>query len=183
MRVVHLGARCSDERRRLRSPRRVMPSRRKMCSKTRLTVVVPAPLEPVTAMIGMLLRTSCGSRVQPLAAATNSERVAEQRPRTRSRSDRGDSARCARPRSREPRITGTRWCSASGHDVEQRLRAGDGARRRPARPATPSGRLRRAGAGGPAAPARCASRGYMKTPPRDQDAMRPRRPCRRSSAC
>src|SRR5262252_2174900 len=31
-----------------------MPSRRKMCAKLRITVVVPAPEEPVTAMIGCL---------------------------------------------------------------------------------------------------------------------------------
>src|SRR5512147_3211241 len=40
-----------------------MPSRRKMCWKLCITVVVPAPDEPVTAMIGCCLDTSVPSLV------------------------------------------------------------------------------------------------------------------------
>src|SRR5207244_5153521 len=36
----------------------LMPSRRKMCAKLCITVVVPAPEEPVTAMIGCFTDTS-----------------------------------------------------------------------------------------------------------------------------
>src|SRR5579863_5527010 len=37
----------------------LIPSRRKMCSKVRLTEVVPAPEEPVTEMIGYLTDMGC----------------------------------------------------------------------------------------------------------------------------
>src|SRR2546429_766598 len=36
-----------------------MPSRRKMCAKLFMTVVVPAPEDPVTAIMGCLMDTQC----------------------------------------------------------------------------------------------------------------------------
>ncbi len=35
----------------------LMPSRRKMCAKLFMTVVVPAPEDPVTAIMGCLMDT------------------------------------------------------------------------------------------------------------------------------
>src|ERR1700682_2270658 len=47
----------------------LMPSRRKMCAKAFITVVVPAPEEPVTAMTGwradMVTATRSGARFGP----------------------------------------------------------------------------------------------------------------------
>src|ERR1700704_6542641 len=44
------------------TPCALMPSRRKMCAKLCITVVVPAPLEPVTAMMGCFIDTDSSRR-------------------------------------------------------------------------------------------------------------------------
>src|ERR1700678_1188546 len=56
----------------------LMPSRRKMCAKLFMTVVVPAPDDPVTAMMGCLMDMSC-FRSEPRFAAEHRALVEKRR--------------------------------------------------------------------------------------------------------
>ena len=66
----------------------------------------------------------------------------------------------------QPRISGTRWCSALGHDIENRSAPGEAAPPGLLDRAWPWDWPRRAGAAARAWPASLVSRGYMNTPPR-----------------
>src|ERR1700757_835510 len=65
-----------------------MPSRRKMCAKLCMTVVVPAPEEPVTAMIGCFTDMAAPAPQAPGRSARSQRRLGpEQRALVEERRD------------------------------------------------------------------------------------------------
>ena len=124
-------------------------SRRKICSKVRLTEVVPAPEEPVIEMIGMLARHSCSSgpeqaahcRTAASARRSGSGRVVAAMRATSSR--RAEDQRRA-------------LVQALGHESRMASMLSVALRRRPARSGRRPGWPRRRAAAGPCrSPPRC----------------------------